>query len=199
MKTPFRFQASEYDCVPTTLINALSALFSRDEIPPIVIEKIYSYSLDNIINNNMCQGTTKDAIKMIGNWLDAFKDGTFSVRSEYFTGDKVNLKPKSKILKTLNEGGVALLFVCMKNNYWHYVLAVNSEGDFIKCFDPYLLTKISNEEDLEFIEQNNIQIQSPNLKIHINRLDSESKRKKYAFGKMNERTCLLLSRDSLDA
>ena len=196
MKTPFRFQASKYDCVPTSILNAVSALFSRDEIPPIVIEKIYSYSLDNIIDNNMCQGTTEEAIRMLGNWLTNYKEGTFSVRSEYCTGDKVHLQPKSKILKTLKEGGVALLFVCMKNGYWHYVLAVNCEGDFINCFDPYLLTKISNEEDLEFIEQETVQIQSPNLKIHINRLDSESKRKQYAFGRMKDRTCLLLSRDN---
>ena len=34
MKIPLRYQMSEYDCGPTALLNAMSFLFDRAEIPP---------------------------------------------------------------------------------------------------------------------------------------------------------------------
>ena len=43
MKTPLRYQFSEYDCGPTSLQNALSFLFDREEIPPEVLRGISLY------------------------------------------------------------------------------------------------------------------------------------------------------------
>jgi len=40
MKNPLNYQTTEYDCGPTTLINAISYLFRREEIPPDVIKHI---------------------------------------------------------------------------------------------------------------------------------------------------------------
>lgn len=34
MYSPFHYQISEYDCVPTAIANAVSFLFKRKEIPP---------------------------------------------------------------------------------------------------------------------------------------------------------------------
>lgn len=34
MYSPFHYQISEYDCVPTAITNAISFLFHRKEIPP---------------------------------------------------------------------------------------------------------------------------------------------------------------------
>ena len=45
MYIPLHYQVSEYDCVPTAFINAISYLFERNEIPPMVIRHIYLYSL----------------------------------------------------------------------------------------------------------------------------------------------------------
>ncbi|MDX9963241.1 hypothetical protein [Desulfobacter postgatei] len=41
MYSPFHYQISEYDCVPTAITNAISFLFHRKEIPPMVIRHIY--------------------------------------------------------------------------------------------------------------------------------------------------------------
>jgi len=192
MKVPFRLQASEYDCVPTTFLNAISFLFSRGEIPPIVIQKIYTYTLDTVSKiNTLGHGTTGIAVEMLGKWLANFKDKKFSVSTEYFTGENVHLKPRSKILKTLKGGGVVLLHV----NPWHYILAISCDENFIYCFDPYPLTKNNEEGRLEFVDQNGSQ--SHNLKIHIDWLDTKSNRKKYALGANLNRECLLLSRDCL--
>lgn len=46
MKIPLKYQSSEYDCVPTTFLNALNFLFERKDIPPGVINAIMLYSLD---------------------------------------------------------------------------------------------------------------------------------------------------------
>lgn len=34
MKNPLHYQLSEYDCGPTSMMNALAYLFEREEIPP---------------------------------------------------------------------------------------------------------------------------------------------------------------------
>ena len=34
MKNPLRYQMTEYDCGPTSMLNAMSYLFPREAIPP---------------------------------------------------------------------------------------------------------------------------------------------------------------------
>ena len=46
MKNPLRYQISEYDCGPTSMLNAISYLFEREEIPPEIIRNIMLYCLD---------------------------------------------------------------------------------------------------------------------------------------------------------
>ena len=82
MKTPFSYQATEYDCVPTTFINALQYLFHRDEIPPVVIQKIMMYSLDKVGSNGEWgkHGTTDTAIQHILKLLSSYPDGKFQFK-----------------------------------------------------------------------------------------------------------------------
>jgi len=44
MFVPLHYQVSEYDCVPTAMLNAITYLFEREAVPPMVIRHIYSYS-----------------------------------------------------------------------------------------------------------------------------------------------------------
>ncbi len=46
MKNPLHYQISEYDCGPTSMLNALSFLFEREDIPPEVIRNVMLYTLD---------------------------------------------------------------------------------------------------------------------------------------------------------
>ena len=46
MKNPLHYQISEYDCGPTSMLNAIIYLFDRDEIPPEVIRNTMLYCLD---------------------------------------------------------------------------------------------------------------------------------------------------------
>lgn len=37
MKIPLHYQRTEYDCGPTSLLNTISFLFQREEIPPDIL------------------------------------------------------------------------------------------------------------------------------------------------------------------
>lgn len=43
MKNPLRYQLSEYDCGPTSMLNALAFLFEREDIPPEAVRNIMLY------------------------------------------------------------------------------------------------------------------------------------------------------------
>ena len=40
MNNPLRYQVTEYDCGPTSMLNAISYLFPREEIPPEIVRNI---------------------------------------------------------------------------------------------------------------------------------------------------------------
>ena len=46
MKNPLSYQTTEYDCGPTTLVNALRFLYEREEIVPELLKNIALYTLD---------------------------------------------------------------------------------------------------------------------------------------------------------
>ena len=46
MKTPLRFQVTEYDCGTVSLYNVISYLFEREEIPAQLLKTIHKYTLD---------------------------------------------------------------------------------------------------------------------------------------------------------
>ena len=72
MKIPLRYQVSEYDCGPTSLLNALNYLFQREEISPELIRNIMLYSLDCYGSGGAPgkRGTSRMAMMFLSNWLD---------------------------------------------------------------------------------------------------------------------------------
>ena len=46
MHSPLRYQLTNYDCGPTTMLNAVSFLFDREDIPPEIVRNVMLYSLD---------------------------------------------------------------------------------------------------------------------------------------------------------
>lgn len=45
MKNPLHYQLSEYDCGPTSMMNAIAYLFEREEIPPEAVRNMMLYCL----------------------------------------------------------------------------------------------------------------------------------------------------------
>ena len=202
MKIPFRYQATDYDCVPTTFINALQYLFDREEIPPEAIQKIMLYSLDSVANNKKGEygkvdGTTGLAIQMIMQWLECHSKGKFTFkRCEYLTEDHVHLRQNNKIMSCINSDGIALMRV-WSGSCFHYVLALGlDENDSGKLlfFDPYYRVKKYTGDDskhIEILKPN--ERHGANLRVSRERLDSYDG-ERYSMGSVEERECCLLER-----
>ena len=64
MKNPLRFQTTEYDCATTTIINALSYLYEREELPIELVKAVYEYTLDEMDQEGILGkgGTSKKGI-----------------------------------------------------------------------------------------------------------------------------------------
>lgn len=203
MRIPFRYQATEFDCVPTTFINAIQYLFKRNEIPPEVIQKIMLYSLDTVNKNGEHgrSGTTGLAIQLILQWLESFADVKFSFKKcDYLTKKQVHLKQGNEILACINNGGVALARVCTgktANAPFHYMLALGVDdrnADWLLFFDPYYRVQQFTGEDKKYLDWvGNKSHKGENLRIRRERLDSYEYAK-YSMASIEERECCLLER-----
>ena len=203
MKIPFRYQSTDYDCVPTTFINALQYLFKQNEIPPAVVQRIMLYSLDTVNQYGECgkRGTSCLAVQLIMQWLEAFRGDRFAFkRCEYLAEEQIHLRKGNKIVSCINRGGVALLRVHASKATtapFHYILALGvdkNDSDWLLFFDPYYRVNPFKGEDSKYIEwlggENE---QGANLKIKRERLDSY-KFEKYSMAAIDERECCLLER-----
>ena len=131
MKIPLRYQVSEYDCGPTSLLNALNYLFQREEISPELIRNIMLYSLDCYGSGGAPgkRGTSRMAMMFLSNWLDALVDA-------------------------LHRNGVAVVRLYLDGE--HYVLLTGEKEGRVYLFDPYYLpdglaeTEIENTTDHPF-------------------------------------------------
>lgn len=197
MKTAFRQQASDYDCAPTSLINALKYLFDRKDIPPFVVQRIYMDCLDI----EAFRGTSTGAMHDVSHWLNAHRDesySNFAVKTRFLRGKQVHLCAHSKILRCLEDKGATLLCVHTSRSCWHYIMCFRSDGDWLYCYDPAPRTKRFIKNDaVEFIDSHG---QEPNLRIRSDWLERKLSKDlpadecKYVFGNYEHRECLLLNR-----
>ncbi|HCY85559.1 MAG TPA: hypothetical protein DHV36_10530 [Desulfobacteraceae bacterium] len=139
MQVPLHYQVSEYDCVPTTLVNAVSYLFRRKEIPPMVIRHIFLYCLDTVGREARfgIGGTSKYAVRLVGNWLNNYKMKHFSVYTEFWEQEAVDFSENGRAAECLGQGGVVLCNMLLTPKEEHYVLIMAMDNDWVYCFDPY--------------------------------------------------------------
>lgn len=154
-KTPLRYQASEYDCGPTTLVNALSYLFDREDIPPEVVRCVYLYCLDayNEKGEFARNGTSCMAMLFMSSWLDAYGQvKPFPVRCRYCKGEEVYIGQESRLVQALFCGGVVIVRLLLEN--WHYVLLTGIDRDTgdVSLFDPYFTDEYLGKEGIRQVE-----------------------------------------------
>lgn len=198
MKVPFRQQATEYCCVPTSIINGLCYLFKRRELPPYVVHSIYKECLDY----EGSRGTTSRAIMDIGHWLTCYREKRFpcfAVAATYLVGTQVRFKDNSRIIECLNSGGVVALCVQTSQFERHCLLALHFADDWLYCHEPHPRSKRFIDCDhVQFIEQ--IGHHAPNIRIHRTWLEkdydnvTQAKDRKYVLGSIPRRECLLIKR-----
>jgi hypothetical protein len=185
MKSPLRYQASKWDCGPTTFLNAITYLFDNDSIPPIAIKYIYLFTLDQF----ECRGTNWEPLERLGKLFNQFKPPIFSLTTKVLKGREVHCGKDSEIYKHLNNSGVAICYFNSAKQD-HYMLATDIDHDYIFLFDPWYRTRIQD------LNKNVIHSPSdgskPNLQIKRKWIDKESE--KFSFGPKEGRWCLLIEK-----
>ena len=94
MKSPLRYQISDYDCGPTSMLNAVSFLFEREQIPPELIRNIMLFSLDAFSPDGAFgkSGTSCTAMMFLSNFLGSFgRTGQLDLSARYLSGSCVRL------------------------------------------------------------------------------------------------------------
>lgn len=191
MKVPLRYQTSEYDCVPTTFLNAFTYLFEREEIPPEVMKAIVLYSLDTFDRSGEAgkYGTTRFAIEFICRWLNYYHDVKgFGVECERLECQSVNLGNCSKMISCLQNGGVVLARIYL--DAWHYVLVTDIDEKDIYLFDPYYREEQFDDDEIDMIDNSPFAM---NRRVSRKRFGSFD-RKYYALSETRERECVLMNR-----
>lgn len=189
MKTPLRYQLSEYDCGPTAFLNAVSFLFEREQIPPELIRNVMLYSLDSYGMDGVSgkSGTSRTAMMFLSHWLDGFGSvGRLPVSSRYLTGSAVRFGVTGELTDALRRGGAVVVRLML--DVEHYVTLTGIEGDRLLMFDPYYY-------DGEF-EETAIQT-TTEYPFSYNRVMSASLLERedgalYSLGKMDNREAVLI-------
>lgn len=153
VKNPLHYQISEYDCGPTTMLNAISYLFPREDIPPEVIRNVMLYCLDCYSADGVpgkC-GMSHAAMMFLCNWLNGFgRTGQLPVSCKYLSEERVYLGQSSYINDALRRGGVVVIRLFY--DVEHYVLLTGIQDGNILMFDPYYCEeKFNDHDDIEVV------------------------------------------------
>lgn len=189
MKNPLSYQTTEYDCGPTTLTNAISFLFSREEISPEIIKAITLYCLDGYNKKGEAgkSGTTAMAVMFLSNWFNQFgKIKKFPIYSEILKPEEVYISRDSRIAECLQQGGAVVSRVML--GCWHYVLLTGIDSENIYLFDPYYRKNPFKEDGVEIVKD------APtkwNRKVKYDIFNGTGK-ENYAFGPVDTRESMLI-------
>ena len=190
MKNPLHYQLSEYDCGPTSMLNALACLFEREEIPPEAIRNIMLYCLDCHSKDGIPgkRGTSRAAMMFLCNWLNEYGElGIMPVSSEYLSGCSVYINEESRINHALNHGGVAVVRLYLEEE--HYVLMTGIKYGKVLMFDPYYWDKLYEQKDIIMVEDHPKEY---NRIVPFEYFNQESEKGIYAMGPVDEREAVLI-------
>ena len=189
MNNPLRYQMTEYDCGPTSMLNAVSYLFPRDRIPPEIIRSIMLYCLDCFGEDGDCGkcGTSCMAMMFLSNWINGYgQTGHLQISSKYLSGESVNFSQNSLLRDALGRGGAAVVRVDLEG--WHYVLLTRICKEQVCLFDPYYLARPFDDPVFQIVEDHPCEY---NRIVPIRCMES-SERELYAFGPTESREAVLL-------
>lgn len=189
MKNPLSYQSTEYDCGPTTILNAINYLFPREEIYPDVVKTIMQYCLDSYNDKGEAykNGTTGMAMMFLSSWLNHFGEvKNWPILCEMVTGREVYAGQNSRIGECLQQGGVVVARVML--GCWHYVLLTGMDDKYVYAFDPYYRKNPFKEKGIKMITN---APKKMNRKILCSILNGEGNGN-YELGELHQRECVLM-------
>lgn len=133
-------QSSEFDCGPTTLMNALRFLYPREILPPGLLRGIWTMGNDTFNESGEPgkHGTSAAAIRYLSDWLNRYGIAFhFPIHTLFLSGRQARIEAGGPVLSCLEKGGCALIR-CWAGGYGHYVLLTGRlDTDEIAFWDPY--------------------------------------------------------------
>ena len=191
MKTPLRFQMTEYDCGTTSLQNVLSYLFEREETPADILKTISLYTLDCYDEKGTSGqgGTSRESINLIIHWIQDYASKyNFKINTEHLTKEEITL---DKIINCTKNNGCILIRTYM--DVEHYVILTNIDENNAYIWDPYYLDETYYDEE-KFVE---IIFDKPfnyNRKVNLRRFLAKTT-SDFALGPIDKRDCVLFTRE----
>jgi len=193
MKIPLIYQSTDYDCVPTTIINGLNYLLDREKIDPIILKTIMSYSLDQFDKKGVPGkgGTSKLAVELIANWLESFSQANnLGISCTFLNGNELDITQNDKIKSCIEAGGVFLACVYLNDSAYHYVLVTGMDEEYVYFFDPYSIEGTYENDHIEIIQDMPFKM---NRKASLQRFNAQEEIY-YALGIMEKREGVLLQK-----
>lgn len=194
MKNILNYQSSEYDCGPTSMVNAIRYLFDREEIAPELLKSIFLYTLDayNEEGESGKSGTSRMAMQFLASWLNQYGERkNFPIQARFLEENQVYIAPTSEIVECLQQKGVAVVRVWLEGDE-HYVLLTDVQGDEIGLFDPYFedyeKAPLPEECGFRVVRDQPWKLNRLVKGECMNRLDSAT----YSMGEKNMREAILL-------
>ena len=187
MKTPLRYQITEYDCGSVSLLNCITYLFKREEIPAELVKAISTYTLDcyDEYGNLGQKGTSREAVQYISRWITNFSESKdFGIKCEYLSKDSVTL---DKIKDCIANNGCVNLRTYQGCE--HYVTITNIDKDYIYIFDPYYRPANHYKDNTHIVHIDNCPF-SHNRKVTLERFLSKNKYEN-SLGPIEKRECVL--------
>jgi hypothetical protein len=138
MKIPLQYQRTEYDCGPTSLLNAISFLVHREDFPPDILRHFMMYTLDSYNEKGEAykNGTSKMAMFFLASWLNEYARVTkYPLHAETLSGEKVFISEDSPIIEALRQGGAVVTRVFLGCGHYVTLTGITEQG--IRLFDPY--------------------------------------------------------------
>ncbi len=189
MKTPLRYQITEFDCGTTTFINALAYLYEREDIPVTLIKNVYKYTLDNEGKSHIVGegGTSNDAVRRLTHWITTFANcHEFGLKLDLLLADDVSLQ---EIRKCIADHGCVIARCYQVSE--HYVLITDIDDDYVYIWDPYYFEENYYDKDdcVHLVNGKS----TYNRMVRLARLMGESK-KDFSLMEKDKREVLLMNK-----
>lgn len=192
MKNPLHYQLTEYDCGPTSMLNAVSFLFDREEIPPEIIRETMLYCMDCHGADGLCgkMGTSCTAMMFLANWYNNFGHmGQLPIACDYLRGEDVYFGEGSEVSNALEHGSVAVVRLSLEDDHYVLLTGIDRDQEKVYMFDPYYVTEPFEEKDIEFVSDHPF---SCNRIVPIKYLNREEGRI-YSLGPAHFREAVILT------
>lgn len=192
MKSPLRYQISEFDTGAVSLLNSLSYLFEREEMPAELVRAITIFSLDSYdMKGKVDFASSRNVVYSVSRWIAEFaKQKNIPLKCSYLKGDAVDI---FAIVNCLKQGGCVNLRTYYNDGASHYVTLTAIDNEYIYMFDPYFQPMYQQQgiKNIQVIDDNPFGF---NRRVKLDYFLSE-KKFDLTLGLVYAREALLLFRD----